>query len=522
MQNIIGCDNNVAPIVSTMPACSDSSALTSDEFIHEGTTYSITGLRYDVGASRLELRIVPILTGSATNLTLVVDGTPLAFGDADIKTDTGGSSQRRWNNPGFSWTAGQSVSLRLTHTPPPPPTITYEGREPAGGFRVKVTWSEAVEGFMEIDEGTGYQHDLHAGYNGGPGVFIETFEEMTAGLVYTAVVPVAPPSGTPKMAVSVLPGAATALVGGQENMAGHLLLEVDGAGYPVTVLLPVVQQVEIVPPGGRGSSSRSAFPTHTADSGRSTFGSRSVEASPEVEVSWTAGENVEARMTFSEPVTVDLTDGTPTLGLVVAGQERSARYSDGSGTHTLTFGYEVIEADGTVTAVSVTANSLALNGATIRNSSGVDAGLTHPGASLGGTDEPAAGGPLTASFTNAPPEHDGSGTFTFRILFSQPIGISYQTLRDESLTVTAGDASRARRVGGRHDLWEITVEPSGGRRDDHAGRGPGLRHDRGRLHPREHAEGADQQPVGDGEGAVGQRGGSAIRSADGKFQRRAG
>ena len=130
----------------------------------------------------------------------------------------------------------------------PTPTITYEGREPAGGFRVKVTWSEAVEGFMEIDEGTGYQHDLHAGYNGGPGVFIKTFEEMTAGLVYTAVVPVAPPSGTPKMSVSVLPGAATALVGGLENMAGHLLLEVDGAGYPVTVLLPVVQQVEIVPP----------------------------------------------------------------------------------------------------------------------------------------------------------------------------------------------------------------------------------------------------------------------------------
>ena len=28
-------------------------------------------------------------------------------------------------------------------------------------------------------------------------------------------------------------------------------------------------------------------------------------------------------MTFSEPVTVDLTDGTATLGLVVAGQERS-------------------------------------------------------------------------------------------------------------------------------------------------------------------------------------------------------
>ena len=36
---------------------------------------------------RLELKIVPPLTGTATNLTLVVDGTPLAFGDADAKED---------------------------------------------------------------------------------------------------------------------------------------------------------------------------------------------------------------------------------------------------------------------------------------------------------------------------------------------------------------------------------------------------------------------------------------------------
>ena len=57
--------------------------------------------------------------------------------------------------------------------------------------------------------------------------------------------------------------------------------------------------------------------------------------------------------------------------------------------------------------------------------------------------------------------------------------------------------------------------------DDHPA-GPRLRRDRGGVHRRGHAEAADQQPVGDGEGAVGQRGGSAIRSADCKFQRRAG
>ena len=32
-------------------------------------------------------------------------------------------------------------------------------------------------------------------------------------------------------------------------------------------------------------------------------------------------------------------------------------------------------------------------------------------------------------------------------------------LRDESFSVTNGDVTRARQVDGRHDLWEIAVEP---------------------------------------------------------------
>ena len=69
------------------------------------------------------------------------------------------------------------------------------------------------------------------------------------------------------------------------------------------------------------------------------------------------------------------------------------------------------------------------------------------------------GSALTASFQAMPASHDGETAFSFRVAFSEDIGINYTTLRDDSFTVTAGDASRARRVGGRHDLWEITVEP---------------------------------------------------------------
>ena len=66
---------------------------------------------------------------------------------------------------------------------------------------------------------------------------------------------------------------------------------------------------------------------------------------------------------------------------------------------------------------------------------------------------------LTASFGDVPAEHDGQNAFTVRVAFSEDVGISYKALRDESFSVTDGDVTGARRVDGRHDLWEITVEP---------------------------------------------------------------
>ena len=68
---------------------------------------------------------------------------------------------------------------------------------------------------------------------------------------------------------------------------------------------------------------------------------------------------------------------------------------------------------------------------------------------------------LTGSFEGVPEAHDGQSAFSFRVAFSEDIGISYKTLRDHSFTVTNGKVTRARRNNGRNDLWEITVEPSG-------------------------------------------------------------
>ena len=71
----------------------------------------------------------------------------------------------------------------------------------------------------------------------------------------------------------------------------------------------------------------------------------------------------------------------------------------------------------------------------------------------------AAAVPLTAEFQALPDSHDGSTTFTLRVLFSEDVGISYANMRDDAFSVSEGDVTGARRVDGRNDLWEITVEP---------------------------------------------------------------
>ena len=111
---------------------------------------------------------------------------------------------------------------------------------------------------------------------------------------------------------------------------------------------------------------------------------------------WTGGDTVRVAVRFAGPVSytppdeplnrdkvvVDETGGTPSIRLLVGDRERrplrrTASYEGGSGSNTLTFEYEVTAGDGRVSAVEVVADSLARNGATIRNEEGYDAELEH-------------------------------------------------------------------------------------------------------------------------------------------------
>ena len=69
-----------------------------------------------------------------------------------------------------------------------------------------------------------------------------------------------------------------------------------------------------------------------------------------------------------------------------------------------------------------------------------------------------AAAPLTGRFTSVPDGHAGAGSeVVLRLAFSEPVRLSYVTLRDEAFEVTGGSVRGARRVDGRNDLWDIVL-----------------------------------------------------------------
>ena len=178
--------------------------------------------------------------------------------------------------------------------------------------------------------------------------------------------------------------------------------------------------------------------------------------------SWTSGESIEVRVTFSEAVTV--ADGTPRIGVTIGGEGGTLDYASGSGSTTLVFARAVTDADGSLTEIGVTADSLALNGATIvAPASSMAAELGHDGTEP--TEAPVAGqqqlSALTAEFLNWPGEHS-QAEFTFKIRFSEEFPLSYTTLQDSALAVTNGTLTGvSRATSGENREWNVRVTPEG-------------------------------------------------------------
>ena len=207
-------------------------------------------------------------------------------------------------------------------------------------FQVRVSFADAVSG-LAVDE-------LSATRVGGDAAAVSGLAEAEAGRAWTAAVAT---NGAGRYVVRVAAEAAEA--GARRSTAAVLAVDVDAEGNAAAVSGPAVTEVTLA---------------------------------AESDGSWTDGDAVRVTLAFTEPVTVEKASGTPTIGLGLGGNARQASYVEGSETASLVFAYSATWDDGTVSAVSVTADSLALNGGTIGDAAGRDADLKHPG--IGNETEP--------------------------------------------------------------------------------------------------------------------------------------
>ena len=90
------------------------------------------------------------------------------------------------------------------------------------------------------------------------------------------------------------------------------------------------------------------------------------------------GDTLTLTVTFDQAVTVDTAGGTPTLRLETGAIDRNAVYASGSGTRTLSFTYTVQAGDLSADLDYASTAALALNGASIRGATLLDAALTLP------------------------------------------------------------------------------------------------------------------------------------------------
>jgi len=139
-----------------------------------------------------------------------------------------------------------------------------------------------------------------------------------------------------------------------------------------------------------------------------------------------AGDVINVRVVFTAPVYVT---GTPQIELVISGTGRTIDYSSGSGTNTLSFAYTVQPGDAATHLDYSSSNALSLNGGSIRDASGLDAGLrlAPPGLvySLGynrviATD---ATPPAVTNVTSDTPNgtYKQGAIITVKVAFSEPV-----------------------------------------------------------------------------------------------------
>ena len=106
--NHFGCANS-----QSGKACSNSSTLTEDEFRHASTDYAVTSVQVRSNG-QVQFWMNPDIATGSESLVLHIGSETFPFQSANTKQN----NNRRWNNTGLSWSAGDAVALKLTEAVP--------------------------------------------------------------------------------------------------------------------------------------------------------------------------------------------------------------------------------------------------------------------------------------------------------------------------------------------------------------------------------------------------------------------
>ena len=412
--------------------------LSPTQFIYDGTTSRVLQLKHSGDNSNLFLALRP----NAANVTVNNAGFSLHLGirSYSLPTRIGSFSDfLQWSNTDPGWSVGDRVIVRLTG--------------PASGNQVEVD-APTVTSPPAVSEA-----DSNGQWGEGETVevtlvFNEEVEVDTNGGTPSVTIAL---SGTEARSAGYLRGSGTA-----ELVFGYTLITDDGAH---TVMAVTPDSLAL-----NGGAIRSVATSEDAalehngtivagDAGRTTQRlTAHFEAVPENH-DGTAPFDVDLRFS-AEPEGLSFSTVQGGLLEVQGGSvTRAARTTKGSN-----MGWRVTvtpSGDGDV-EIRLPArscdqpNAVCLGGRTLAQ----DAEAMVSGTS---STPPPPEVPLTASFSGAPAEHAGGGSFELQFRLSEePAGLSYRTVGSGLFQVTGASIGRAWRLQrGDNTGWGLRVEPSG-------------------------------------------------------------
>ena len=372
-----------------------TTALTDASFTLGETTYQVTGLINFVRLRELTHSLRFVLDRAIpSGWTLHVGDHQFPVADATLSDSDRAAT---WDNVSFLWTAGQQVSLRLTGlrsaSGDSGGASALSGGERAfvtdvtmasgagadktygegDTIRVRVDFVDPVEVTgtprLKIDMDPADWGEKWASYESGSGTGTLLFAHAVVRPNYSS-------QGVAVLENSLELNGGTIRADGADADLAHAGRDHD-ADHKV--------DWQTASDGGESGTdvedplSGTEAPVATGNSGPPTVSGVKVVSSPASGSTYLLGETIRIRATFSEAVTVT---GSPRLSIDMSPKAwgtKQAAYASGSGTKSLDFAWTVVEPNYSPQGIAVLANSLALNGGTIRSAGGTNAALAHTG-----------------------------------------------------------------------------------------------------------------------------------------------